>query len=88
MLLKDGKAAANVSVNLMEMRPGGVPLNDILCRAAREETRQAVLGFSPVKSAGQRTLPLREENTTLFLLHGKKDPFGGQPMMFPLLSHA
>lgn len=64
----------------------GVPLEEILHRVARPDTRRVQFGFTPPVAAGDRVAPARED--TLFVLSGKENPWAQAPMMLPLLSHA
>lgn len=68
--------------------PAGKDLDAILSAAAAPETGRVELGFTPLSPAGWSAAPLREEDTTLFVLAGKEDPFAAAPCRMPSLSHA
>ena len=68
--------------------PPGRDLEAILRAAAAPETARVELGFTPLETAGWTARPLREEDTTLFVLEGKEDPFAAAPCRMPSLSHA
>lgn len=63
-------------------------LDEILSTLARAETKTCALGFSPVSKEGFEVLRRRDEDTTLFVLGGRENPFALDRLMFPLLSHA
>ena len=63
-------------------------LTTLLCKMAAPGAKRAVLGFTPAEAGAFSCAPLKEEDTTLFLLKGKEDLFTGRRCMFPLLSHA
>ena len=67
---------------------GGGTLDEILSALARADTMTCALGFSPLLQEGFEVLPRREEDTTLFVLGGKENPFTRNRLMFPLLSRA
>lgn len=64
-----------------------LPLEQVLGVLAQEEEQKVVLGFSPVHQEGFTLVLHREEDTTLFVLEGGEDLFGGGKLMFPILSH-
>lgn len=66
----------------------GHTLTEILLDVASADVTEAVLGFSPVDTTGMALTVRQEEDTTLFYLAQKGNPFGKQRLMFPLLSHA
>lgn len=67
---------------------GGCNMDDILCTMAGQNTKIAVLGFTPKLIGGFNIFKLQEDNTTLFVLKGKENLFRENQLMFPLLSHA
>lgn len=67
-------------------RPGR-DLGAILRAAAAPETARVELGFTPRNTDGWTVRPLLEEDTTLFVLAGKENPFS-TPCRMPSLSHA
>jgi len=68
--------------------PKKCSLDDILCTMARENTREAILGFTPKQVNDFKVIKLEEDNTTLFILKEKENLFRNNMLMFPLLSHA
>ncbi len=64
------------------------PIDDILCTMAHQDTKIAILGFTPNQIDGFQITELKEDNTTLFMLGGKENLFKENQLMFPLLSHA
>ena len=62
-------------------------LGGLLGSAAPEGIRRVTLGFPPVSAEGMEQLPLRQEDTTLFVRDEHHILPAGQ-WMFPLLSHA
>ncbi len=67
---------------------GNAPLRDILNALAEEETKTAVLGFTPSDADGFDVEPRVEEDTTLFVTGELVALFSENRAMFPLLSHA
>ena len=67
---------------------GKCSLIDILCTLANENTKTAILGFTPKVTDDFEINELHEEDTTLFILKGKENLFDVNKLMFPLLSHA
>ena len=67
--------------------PAGCTLPKIAAALAGPETRRVVLGFTPRDGAACSVRPLREKESTLFFLNGKKDLFGARQLRFPLLFH-
>lgn len=63
-------------------------LEQIISAAARPDTERAVFGFTPAQTRGMELKLLRQEDTTMFTLCAGKSVFGGDKLMFPLLSHA
>lgn len=63
------------------------PLDDILA-AFGPETRQVVLGFTPIDTEGYTVSPFREEDCTLFVKGAVFDCFEQDRLIFPTLSHA
>lgn len=59
----------------------------LLAKVGSPQASKVVLGFTPKEPSGEPA-PLREEDTTLFLLEGKEDLFRENRIMFPLLSRA
>lgn len=68
--------------------PPGRDLEAILLAAAGPETERAALGFTPLDTSRWAVQPLCEEDTALFVLEGKEDPFAAAPCRMPSLSHA
>lgn len=66
----------------------GLRMEALLNAAADPAVRSAVLGFTPKTFESGSFTPLRQEDTTLFVLAGKEPPFAQNRLMFPLLSHA
>ena len=66
----------------------GSALGAVLEVAAPVGVETVRLGFTPLDETGWRTEPYVEEDTTLFVLEGKENPFAGRKVMMPLLSHA
>lgn len=66
---------------------GSANLDDILGVLAGENTKAAVFEFTPKDSGDCDTKELHKEDTTLFLLGGMENPFLGDKLMFPELSH-
>lgn len=62
-------------------------MDEILSALAREDTRTVIFGFTPKDETGCTYLPADGEDT-FFLLNGKENPFAGEKLFFPLLSHA
>ena len=60
---------------------------EVLAAAVSPQAERVVLGFTPKEPVGA-SAPLKEEDTTLFLLEGKENLFQDNRLMFPLLSHA
>ena len=67
---------------------GYSPLREALNALARAETRNCVLGFTPLDASDSAAAPREEENTTLFVSGGLTSLFQENKVMFPLLSHA
>jgi len=67
--------------------PPGRDLAAILRAAAAPETARVELGFTPRGAEEWAVRPLLEEDTTLFVLAGKENPFS-TPCRMPSLSHA
>ena len=63
-------------------------LDHILGGLIDSDNKKILLGFTPKVISGWNISELHEENTTLFLIKGKENPFKSKKMMFPLLSHA
>lgn len=64
------------------------PIDDILCTMAHQDTKIAILGFTPSQIEDFQITKLKEKSTTLFMLRGKDNLFIENQLMFPLLSHA
>lgn len=67
--------------------PPGTDLEAALTALAGPEIRWVELGFTPLDPVGWQAAPLREEDTTLFVLADKEDPFSRLPCRMPSLSH-
>ena len=68
----------------------GKRLEEVLAPLVRATDREVGLGFTPLPDAvpRRRFEPVGEDDA-LFLLKGGLSPFGGgEPLLFPLLSHA
>lgn len=65
----------------------GADLSMLLNALAAENTTRAVLGFTPKAAQGFTVSPL-EGDDFLFVLKGRENPFRGQKLRFPSLSHA
>lgn len=68
----------------------GKRLEEVLAPLVRATDREVGLGFTPLPDAAPRRRfePVGEDDA-LFLLKGGLSPFGGgEPLLFPLLSHA
>lgn len=63
-------------------------LDDVLCIMAQENTKTAILGFTPKLVKDFEINKLHEEDTTLFILKEKENLFISNKLMFPALSHA
>lgn len=63
-------------------------LDEILSIMAEENTKIAILGFTPKVTKDFKINKLHEEDTTLFMLKGKENLFPSNKLMFPVLSHA
>lgn len=63
------------------------PMDDILA-AFGTETREIVLGFTPIEAEGYTISPFREEDCTLFVKGPVFDRFEEERLVFPTLSHA
>lgn len=66
----------------------GQSMDKILETAADGTDGKVLFGFSPKDTEGCTIAPLKEEDTTLFVLEGKESPFEEGRLIFPLLSHA
>ena len=60
---------------------------ETLAGAVNPQASKAMLGFAPKGSVGE-SAPLKEEDTTLFLLEGFVPLYKENRIMFPLLSRA
>jgi len=67
---------------------GNGSLDEILSIIAEENTKTAILGFTPKVTKDFKINKLHEEDTTLFILKGKENLFSSNRLMFPVLSHA
>jgi hypothetical protein len=67
---------------------GNCSLDEILSIIAKENTKTAILGFTPKVGKDFKINKLHEEDTTLFILKGKENLFLSNKLMFPVLSHA
>lgn len=67
---------------------GNCQLGDILNAVATENTKAAILGFTPKHTENCIIEELHAEDTTLFLLKSKENLFVGNKLMIPLLAHA
>ena len=76
------------TLELLEVFGGEGELLPLVQRLATPETRTVVLGFAPDLAEEWNQEPLREEDTTLFVWTGGMDPFLGETLRFPALSHA
>lgn len=65
-----------------------VKLEDIISRIIREETNNAILGFTPIDTSLYYKKLLVEEDTTFFINNKKYTIFEDNDLMFPILSHA
>ncbi|MBD8497946.1 GNAT family N-acetyltransferase [Paenibacillus arenosi] len=65
-----------------------VSVTNILSAVAAENTRSAVLGFTPKQTEGCTIEPLHEEDTTLFVLKIKENVFSSNKLMIPTLARA
>nr|MDD6335718.1 GNAT family N-acetyltransferase [bacterium] len=66
----------------------GSALDPLLAAVAPCDTRRVALGFTPKDTNGYDVRPIGGEDDALFVLAGKDNPFAGQRVMMPLLSHA
>lgn len=66
---------------------GSRSMDDILVRAAREDTNSVLFGFSPKDKTGCLIEEIGGDETPFFL-KGKDNPFSKGRRRFPLLSHA
>ncbi len=68
----------------------GKRLEEVLAPLVRATDREVGLGFTPLPDAApRRRFESVGEDDALFLLKGGLSPFGGgEPLLFPLLSHA
>ncbi|ERK30027.1 GNAT family N-acetyltransferase [Clostridium intestinale] len=67
---------------------GNCSLDEILSIMSEENTKTAILGFTPKVAKDFKINKLHEEDTTLFILKGKENLFSANKLMFPVLSHA
>ena len=67
--------------------PPETDLEAALAGLAVPNIRRVELGFTPLDPDGWEAAPLREEDTTLFVLAGREDPFSRLPCRMPSLSH-
>ncbi|WP_286907203.1 GNAT family N-acetyltransferase [Clostridium sp. UBA1652] len=67
---------------------GNCSLDEILSIVSEENTKTAILGFTPKEVKDFKINKLHEEDTTLFILKGKENLFSSNKIMFPVLSHA
>ncbi len=67
---------------------GTHPMEELLSAITLEKTLIIKLGFTPKQGDPYQVTPLIEEDTTLFVLHGKENIFDNHQVMLPLLSHA
>lgn len=67
---------------------GSAPLRAILNALAMEETKTAVLGFTPTDAGNMVVEPRIEEDTTMFVTGELVELLNQNLAMFPLLSHA
>ena len=67
---------------------GSAPLRETLNALATEETKTAVLGFTPTDAGDMVVGPRVEEDTTMFVTGELVDLLNQNLAMFPLLSHA
>jgi hypothetical protein len=67
---------------------GTAPLSEILNALAAENTKTAVLGFTPADAEDMAVEPRIEEDTTLFVTGELAALFLENRAMIPLLSHA
>ena len=67
--------------------PPETDLEAALAGLAGPDIRRVELGFTPLDPDGWEAAPLREEDTTLFVLAGREDPFSRLPCRMPSLSH-
>ena len=63
-------------------------LDYILGGLINSNKKKTILGFTPKTVSDWNISEIQEDDTTLFLLSGKYNPFKIKKMMFPLLSHA
>ena len=67
---------------------GGCTLDDVLAALARDDTRTAQLGFTPLSMEGCTRVPSTEADNHLFVLPGMDNIFKHHRVLFPLLSRA
>ena len=65
-----------------------LPLPQLAAEIAAPGTNAVTLGFTPVDESPFACAPLCEEDTTLFVLSGKENPFARRPIRMPSLSRA
>lgn len=68
--------------------PNSCQIDELLCIMAHENTKVAILGFTPKHIDNYVVTELKENDTTLFILKGKENLFKENKIMFPLLSHS
>ncbi|MCR8844499.1 GNAT family N-acetyltransferase [Paenibacillus sp. SC116] len=67
---------------------GNENIENIVSAVAEEHTKLAVLRFTPKQTEQCTIEPLHEEDTTLFVLSSKENPFASNKLMIPMLARA
>ncbi|MEG0377652.1 MAG: GNAT family N-acetyltransferase [Eubacterium sp.] len=65
----------------------GATIDDVIAALSHENTKKAVLLFTPIDLERYTLHPFKEENATLFIRSKKGNPFDDHKLIFPLLSH-
>lgn len=65
----------------------GPLLNEVLQVLMKDHTTELLLGFTPSEPSGFEVFPLKQEDTTLFVLQAGENRFASDKLMLPLLFH-